>query len=178
MRACMHACVCVCVCVYTCTCVCLVGRYYCFLKAFCILGFTNHTCSSCWSLKSQSEANQKSQVQGLPWWSNGKESTFQCRGHGFNPWWGTKIPHSAGQLSPRAATTELSRLNKRGCVPHTTDPTCSGACAPQLKRENPHITTREKPACHNEEPAHCNDRSHMTQRRSHVPQLRPDAAKK
>ena len=25
-------------------------------------------------------------VLGLPWWSSGKESTFQCRGCGFNPW--------------------------------------------------------------------------------------------
>ena len=24
-------------------------------------------------------------VQGLPWWLSGKESTCQCRGHGFNP---------------------------------------------------------------------------------------------
>ena len=23
---------------------------------------------------------------GFPWWSSGKESTFQCRGRGFNPW--------------------------------------------------------------------------------------------
>ena len=25
--------------------------------------------------------------------------------------WGTKIPHAAGQLSPRATATELTRLN-------------------------------------------------------------------
>ena len=25
-------------------------------------------------------------VLGLPWWSSGKESTFKCRGCGFNPW--------------------------------------------------------------------------------------------
>ena len=28
---------------------------------------------------------------GLPWWLGGKESTCQCRRHGFNPWVG-KIP--------------------------------------------------------------------------------------
>ena len=61
---------------------------------------------------------------------------------------GTKIPHAAGQLGPRATTTE---------------PTRPGACAQQLERENPRVTTREKPACCNEEPAL---------------QLRPDAAKK
>ena len=26
--------------------------------------------------------------------------------------WGTKIPHAAGQLSPRATTTELTHLNE------------------------------------------------------------------
>ena len=26
--------------------------------------------------------------RGLSWWSRGKESTFQWRGHGFNPWLG------------------------------------------------------------------------------------------
>ena len=25
-------------------------------------------------------------VTGLPWWLSGKESTCQCRRHGFNPW--------------------------------------------------------------------------------------------
>ena len=49
----------------------------------------------------------------------------------------------------------------------------SGARAPQLEREkkNPHATTREKPACCNEEPMHHNERYCM-------PQLRHDAAKK
>ena len=28
---------------------------------------------------------------GLPWWLSGKESAYQCRGHGFSPWVG-KIP--------------------------------------------------------------------------------------
>ena len=35
------------------------------------------------------------------------------------PGWGTKISHATGQLSLRTATTE---------------PTCSGACAPQIER--------------------------------------------
>ena len=38
---------------------------------------------------------------------------------GSIPGQGTKIPHAAGQLSPRVATTE---------------PMCSGACTPQLER--------------------------------------------
>ena len=27
-------------------------------------------------------------TEGLPWWSSGYEFTFQCRGHGFDPWSG------------------------------------------------------------------------------------------
>ena len=30
----------------------------------------------------------KAGVAGLPWWSSGKESAFQCRGCGFDPWSG------------------------------------------------------------------------------------------
>ena len=26
--------------------------------------------------------------EGLPWWSSGKESALQCRGHGLDPWSG------------------------------------------------------------------------------------------
>ena len=47
---------------------------------------------------------------------------------------GTKIPLAAGQLSPHATTTELARLNERAHVPRTTEPTHSGARAPQLER--------------------------------------------
>ena len=42
------------------------------------------------------------------------------------PGWRTKIPHAAGQLSPRTATTE---------------PACSGARVPQLER-SPRTTTK------------------------------------
>ena len=58
----------------------------------------------------------------------------------------TKILHAAGQLSPRATTIELASLNERARMPQTTEPTRSGACVPQLERENPHATTREKPS--------------------------------
>ena len=50
---------------------------------------------------------------------------------GSIPGRGTKIPHAAGQLSPRAT-------NYRAHA-------CSGALVLQLERENPHVTTREKP---------------------------------
>ena len=73
---------------------------------------------------------------------------------------GTKIPHAAGQISPCTTTTGLACLNKRARVPQTTEPTCSGAHTPW----SPHTTTRERPMHHN--------------KRSHVPQLRPNTAKK
>ena len=84
---------------------------------------------------------------------------------------GTKIPHATGQLSlhtPQllslcASTREPSCLNYRAHMlwtPHTTtkEPTHPGAHTPQLERENPHSTTREKPMCHNEEPMHRNEK--------------------
>ena len=46
-------------------------------------------------------------ILGLPRWLNGKESTCQCRRHGFNPW-SQKIPHGEKQLSPCDITTEPS----------------------------------------------------------------------
>ena len=66
---------------------------------------------------------------GLPWWPCGKESAFQCRGRGFNPW-GMIIPHATGQLSPSATTTELAFLNERAWVMQTTEPMRSGTRGP------------------------------------------------
>ena len=31
---------------------------------------------------------KKEEEEGLPWWSSGKESPFQCRGCGFDLWSG------------------------------------------------------------------------------------------
>ena len=70
---------------------------------------------------------------------------------GSIPGQGTKIPHAAGQLSLRATTTEPTCLNESALVPQTTEPTWPGGRAPQLQRENPHATTREKPVCRNED---------------------------
>ena len=52
---------------------------------------------------------------------------------GLIPGQGTKIPHAAGQLSPRATTIELTHLNERAHMPQTTEPLHSGARAPQLQ---------------------------------------------
>ena len=48
---------------------------------------------------------------------------------GSIPGQGTKIPHAAGQLNPRAVT-ELACLSERAHVPKTTETTHSGPRAP------------------------------------------------
>ena len=80
----------------------------------------------------------KSTLQGLPWWSSGKESTLQSKDAGSIPGQGTKIPHAPGQLSLRATTTELPHLNQSPCA---TNYRVHGLW-------NPCATTREKPAHH------------------------------
>ena len=49
------------------------------------------------------------------------------------PGGGTKISHAAGQLSLCATTPELLHLGQTAHMPPTTQPTCSGACMPQLQ---------------------------------------------
>ena len=67
----------------------------------------------------------KTDKQGLPWWSSGEELPSNAGDVGSIPGWGTKIPHAAGQLSPRH--------NYRAHA-----------------LWNPGATTRErKPECHN-----------------------------
>ena len=70
-------------------------------------------------------------------------------GAGSIPGWGTKIPHAAGQLSLRCNYRAHALWSL--CAT-TTEPVCSGAHVPQLKR-SPCTTTREKPVHRNEEPA-------------------------
>ena len=63
---------------------------------------------------------------------------------GSIPGWGTKIPHAAGQLGPLITTTEPAHIKERAGMPQATEPACSGACTPQLKRSL-HAATGEKP---------------------------------
>ena len=50
-------------------------------------------------------------TQGLPWWSTDEKFNFQRKGRGFDPWWGNKIPHAMGQLSPCA-----TGINRGACT--------------------------------------------------------------
>ena len=88
---------------------------------------------------------------------------------------GTKIPHTAEQLSLRATTTELTHFNKRARVPQTTGPMRPGAHTPQLEKRKPHAPQLERsPSAATKRPRH-KERSHMPQRRFHVLQLKPNA---
>ena len=80
-------------------------------------------------------------LTGLPWWHSGKESTCQCRGHGFEPWSG-KIPHATEQLSLCATTTEACA--PRSCAPQQEKSLQWEARAPQW-RVAPRAATRESP---------------------------------
>ena len=84
---------------------------------------------------------------GLPWWSSGKESTCQRRGHGFHPR-SRRLPGTAGQLSPCATTTEPTLCNKGstarrslcatlGSSPHVQQQRPSMAKKKKKNRENP-----------------------------------------
>ena len=81
---------------------------------------------------------------------------------GSIPGRGTNIPHAVGQLS-------LARHNYWARVPQWESLPAANYRAHALW--NLCFTTREKPVCRKE-------RSHVPQRRSCVPQLRPNAAKK
>ena len=45
-----------------------------------------------------------------------KNTSCNARDAGLIPGQGTKIPHAAGQLSPRATTREPARHNERYCM--------------------------------------------------------------
>ena len=122
-------------------------------------------------IKTYSDPFYKKNDRDFPGGPVVKNPPYNAGDAGSLPGRGTKIPHAMGQLSPRATATELAHLKERAHVLQTTEPRRPGARAPQLERENLHATTREKPK-------QCNNRSRVPQKRSCVPQLRPDTAKK
>ena len=63
---------------------------------------------------------------GLYWWSSGKESACQRRGHQFYPWSG-KIPHASGRLSPYTRATEPAHSRSHAPKVETTP------CSPHLE---------------------------------------------
>ena len=93
--------------------------------------------------------NKLQLLLGLPWWSNGWESTGQCRGHGLDPW-SRKIPHAIGQLSPQATTIEPTCLKPVLCNQRS-------PCKEKPKNRNWRVATapcnHRKPESSNKDPA-------------------------
>ena len=75
-------------------------------KRWCLfkqLGQNKRSTSFTYAIPSRTKKKKKSQGWGLPWWLSGKESTCQCRRHGFDPW-SRKIPRAEEQLSTCTST--------------------------------------------------------------------------
>ena len=71
---------------------------------------------------------------GLPWWSSGKESICQRRGHWFHRWPG-KSPRAARQRSPCTTTAEPVLHRKRSHrSENPSTATREQACLPNLKK--------------------------------------------
>ena len=43
---------------------------------------------------------------GFPWWLSGKESAYQCKKHGFDPW-ARKILHGSKRPGPRGEMNKM-----------------------------------------------------------------------
>ena len=103
----------------------------------------------------------------IPWDFPGgpvvKNPSCSAGDSGSTPGRGTKIPHAAGQLSPRASMREPACCSYRAPTPWSP----WAVTREKPTREKP---TRQKPVCRHE-------RSCMPQLRFRVLQLRPDAAK-
>ena len=91
-------------------------------------------------LKSLGKKKREREIGRLPWWSNGYESTCQCRGHGFNPWSG-KISNAMGQLSPCTTTAEPAPQSPHILRAHTSQSPCSAIREATTVR-SPHTRTK------------------------------------
>ena len=110
-------------------------------------------------IKTKNLCASKDIIKGLPWWLSGKESTGQCRRHGFDLW-SRKNPHAAGQLGLCAATTEPTchnywNPNALEAALWQEKPLQWVAHAPQLER-SPHLPQLEKSLHSNKDPARPN----------------------
>ena len=96
------------------------------------------------------EPNNK-QIPGLPWWLSGKESAYQCRRRGFDPWTG-RIPYASKPVRHDywacALTAPELQLLKSACL-EPAPPTREATAKTNLQtatREEPLLTrTRESP---------------------------------
>ena len=89
----------------------------------------------------------KTLLSRLPWRLSGKESGWQCRRHGFDPWSG-RIPCAMEQLSPCAATIESVFLE-----PENHNCRSPRALEPEIHKRS---HCNEKPAHLESSPVLCN----------------------
>ena len=87
-------------------------------------------------------------VSGLPWWLSGKESIYQSRRHGFDPW-SRRTPHAVEQLSPCATALEPGIRNYWTWVATTDEQVPWSLCsvpgeACTATREPPPLASGEK----------------------------------
>ena len=134
----------------------------------------SHSDITCQNQKSDIEISLERDIWGLPQQSRGKESTCQCRGHGFDPWF-RKISHVTRRLSPWASATEPAHCNSSSphapeatlCPLQLLEPTCSGGHALQEKpvqweaytlelESGPNLCSWRKPMCSTEDPVQSN----------------------
>ena len=116
----------------------------------------SHSDITCQNQKSDIEISLERDIWGLPRQSRGKESTCQCRRHGFDPWF-RKISHVTRRLSPWASATEPAHCNSSSphapeatlCPLQLLKPTRSGGHA--LRTATPEAHTLRRPRS-----AHCN----------------------
>ena len=137
---------CLCYYVLNCTYRCSLFKLSCdCLNIFPTLTYS-HSSPTWFSLKYKKKPNSsptlKQITSGLPWWSNGKESAWQCRRHGFNPWSG-KIPHASEQLGLSTATAPVLRAQEPQLL-KSTQPELVSAKEATVTRSH-RAATREQP---------------------------------
>ena len=124
--------------------------------SICLKLYQNKKLQRRWGWLNIWKTNQSRDFPG----SSGKESALQCRGRRFDPWSVNYDPTRCGATRPArhnywAHEPQLESLQAASYRAHAPWSLCA--------------TTRE-------EPTRQNERSRMPQWRSHMPQLRPDAA--
>ena len=98
-------------------------------------------------------------IYGLSWWLSSKESTYQCRWHGFSPW-SRKIPTSCGAI--KTCVPQLESQFSRAWMLQLLSPcaTATKLCAlkaPAPQQEKPpqrdaRTSQLEKNPCSHEDP--------------------------
>ena len=109
---------------------------------------STHTHTGTRGLCSQRAYHQEIKFGGFPCWSSGWETACQYRQHRFDPCC-RKIPHDAGQLSPRASITACHPPGRGAHALQQKKPPQWEAHAPRERLAPAHCNWRQPP-CSNE----------------------------